>query len=412
MWGQKYQPNRLDTYLIAATAAIHNSADSTLNQQYWGHTYKAEWDSVISDKMFFEVRGGQFGYDWPYTRNSNAPAFQDLSTNVVSGGNQDGWWTNRRRNQGFATLSIFKDGWAGSHNFKIGGELFGESTEYKRGFGGVGNVPGDVLHILRNGVPSEVLLFQSPVDSFDGLSTLGLYVTDTWRASSKLTLSLGLRFDRYRSYLPAQVGPPTSTFNPNPQVTFAAIDNLLTWNLPAPRLGFTYDLTGSGKTVIKGNFAQYWWNPGTAVIAENVNNNPVDWYNRYNWTDKNGNGVWDQGEQGALTASRGGVGSAILDPAGSAGHLHARSRRLGGARAGAERRRARGFRVAPHLAARAVEQRQPSALGLQRADDDSRSGSRRRAEDGGRWRVDPGLQPERGGAGLAGAERAAEHART
>src|SRR5712671_6149817 len=28
MWGQKYQPNRLDTYLISATAAIHNSADS------------------------------------------------------------------------------------------------------------------------------------------------------------------------------------------------------------------------------------------------------------------------------------------------------------------------------------------------------------------------------------------------
>src|SRR5260370_963069 len=101
--------------------------------------------------MFFEVRGGQFGYDWPYTRNSNAPAFQDLSTNVVSGGNQDGWWTNRRRNQVFGTLSIFKDGWAGSHNFKIGGELFNESTEYKRGFGGVGNVPGDVLHVLGNG---------------------------------------------------------------------------------------------------------------------------------------------------------------------------------------------------------------------------------------------------------------------
>jgi hypothetical protein len=316
MWGQKYQPNRLDTYLIAATAAIHNSADSTLLQQYWGHTYKGEWDSILSDKMFFEVRGGQFGYDWPYRRNSNAPAFQDLSTNVVSGGNQDGWWTNRRRNQVFGTLSIFKDGWAGSHNFKIGGEVFNESTEYKRGAGGVGNVPGDVLHVLRNGLPSEVLLFQSPVDSFDGLRTFGAYITDTWRATGKLTLSLGARFDRYRSFLPAQTGPPSGTFNTAPQVSFASIDNLLTWNLPAPRLGFTYDLVGNGRTVIKGNYAQYWWNPGTSVIAENLNNNPVDWYNRYNWVDKNGNGVWDNGEQGLLTASRGGVGSAILDPAG------------------------------------------------------------------------------------------------
>ena len=38
MWGRKYQPNRLDTYLIAATSAIHNSADSTLNQQVPGAT--------------------------------------------------------------------------------------------------------------------------------------------------------------------------------------------------------------------------------------------------------------------------------------------------------------------------------------------------------------------------------------
>jgi hypothetical protein len=313
MWGRKYQPNRLDTYLIPATAAIHNSADSTLLQLYWGHTYKAEWDSVVNDKMFFEVRGGQFGYNWPYHRNSNAPAFQDLSTNVVTGGNQDGWWTNRRRNQLFATLSVFKDNWLGTHNFKVGTEVFDESTEYKRGANGVGNVPGDVLQVLKNGLPAEVYLFKSPVDSLDGLRTYGLYVSDTWRAGQKLTLTLGVRFDRYRSYLPAQLGPPVGPFNTTQQ-TFGAIDNVLSWNLPAPRLGFTYDVSGDGKTVVKGAYAQYWWNPGTANVDEQVNQNPVDWYNRYLWADKNGNGVWDPGEQGNLIASRGGVGSAVLSP--------------------------------------------------------------------------------------------------
>ena len=39
-WGKKTQPNRLDTFLIAATAAVHPSADSTWNQDYWAHTYK------------------------------------------------------------------------------------------------------------------------------------------------------------------------------------------------------------------------------------------------------------------------------------------------------------------------------------------------------------------------------------
>src|SRR5207249_10154405 len=116
---------------------------------------------------------------------------------------------------------------------------------------GVGYVHGEVLHLLRNAAPSEVFLFLSPTASLNGLSTPGLYLADTWRAGQRLTLSLGVRYDRYRSYLPAQTGPPAGPFNPT-QATFAAVDNLLTWNLPAPRVGFTYDLRGNGKTILKG----------------------------------------------------------------------------------------------------------------------------------------------------------------
>ena len=98
-WGKKTQPNRLDTFLITATAAVHQSADSTWNQAYWAHTYKGEWDSVISDRAFFEIRGGQFHYKWPNTRYTNAPAYADLGTNIVSGGNRDGWFNIPTRNQ-------------------------------------------------------------------------------------------------------------------------------------------------------------------------------------------------------------------------------------------------------------------------------------------------------------------------
>ena len=100
------------------------------------------------------------------------------------------------------SFSYFKDGWGGSHNFKIGGEIFDERFDYQRGQGGVGYVPGDVLHILRNGSPTEVLLFLSPTASLNGLRTYGAYLADTWRVGPRLTLTLGARFDRYRSYLP------------------------------------------------------------------------------------------------------------------------------------------------------------------------------------------------------------------
>ncbi|HEV3059556.1 MAG TPA: carboxypeptidase regulatory-like domain-containing protein [Vicinamibacterales bacterium] len=312
-WGLKQQPNRLDTFLIPATIAIHNSPDSTWNQSYWAHTYKVGWDDVVNDKMFFEVHGGQFHYLWPNTRYTQAPAYEDLSTNIVSGGNQDGWFRDITRNQILGSLSYFKDGWAGSHNLKVGGEFFNERYDDLRGQNGLGQVPGDVLMVLSRGKPSEVVLFQSPTASLNGLWTTGLYASDLWRLNSRLTVTLGVVFDRYRSYLPAQTGPPVGPFNPT-QTNFAAVDNLITWNLTAPRVGLTYDLGGNGKTVLKANYASYWWNPGTTAIDSLVNPNSPDWYRRYVWNDTNGDGVWQPGEQGQLNTSRGGVGSTQLDP--------------------------------------------------------------------------------------------------
>lgn len=312
-WGKKQQPNRLDTFQVGATAALHSSADSTWNQSYWAHTYKGEWDSVVSDRAFIEIRGGQFHYKWPNTRYTTAPAYADLLTNVVSGGNRDGWFNIPTRNQVLGSFSYFKDGWAGTHNFKIGGEIFDERFDYLRGQDGLGYVPGDVLHLLRNGAASEVILFLAPTASLNGLRTTGVYLSDTWRTGSRLTLSLGVRYDRYRSYLPAQTGPPVGPLNPT-QASFDAVDNLLTWNLPAPRLGFTYDLRGNGKTIVKGNAALYWWNPGTGSVDEAVNPNAVDWNRRYIWNDANTDLRWQPGEQvGAPNASSGGVGSTLLD---------------------------------------------------------------------------------------------------
>jgi outer membrane receptor protein involved in Fe transport len=260
-WGRKSQPNRLDTFAIGATAARHSSADSTWQQLYWGHTYKAGWESVVSDRTFVEVRGGQFRYVWPNYRYSDSPAYADIGNQIVSGGNRDGWFRTPSRNQVAGSMTYFKAGWGGDHSFKVGGEWFHETFTDERGVGVDGVVPGDVLHILNNGVPAEVYLFATPSVSEQGLLTLGLYVQDSWRVNSRLTLNLGLRFDRYRSFLPEQEGPPVGRFN-DTQVSFPEISNVKTFNEPVPRLGLVHDLTGEGRTVLKANYAQYAWNPG------------------------------------------------------------------------------------------------------------------------------------------------------
>ncbi|MGH9385617.1 MAG: TonB-dependent receptor domain-containing protein [Vicinamibacterales bacterium] len=314
MGGRKLQPNRMDTFAIGALTARHNSADSTWRQQYWGHTYKSGWDSVVNDRVFFEVRGGQFRYIWPNYRYTESPAFQDIGNQLVSGGNRDGWFNIQARNQVLGSLSYFKEGWGGSHNFKVGGEWFRETGTFIRGDGGKGNVPGDVLHILNNGVPAQVYLFQTPSKSENGLRTNGLFLQDTYQVGGRLTFNIGLRLDQYHAFKPEQEGPPVGKFNAGPQLKFAAVDNVITFNAFAPRIGVVYDLTGGGKTVVKFNYGSFWWNPGTAIVQDSNDNSP-DWFRQYTWTaDRNGNGLWDAGEEGALLAQRGGLGSAAIDP--------------------------------------------------------------------------------------------------
>jgi hypothetical protein len=205
------------------------------------------------------------------------------------------------------SLSLFKDGWGGNHNIKIGGEVFHETVEdiFKDGF------EEDILHVMQNGAKLDVILFETPNSSIGGLRTYGTFVNDTWRVNNKVTLNVGGRFDRYRAFAPAQEHP-AGKFNPTP-IQFAAKDNIVDWNLFAPRLGLTYDIRENGKTVIKFNYGKYWFNPGADFVF-NVSENSSSWWRRYRWSDVNNNGRWDAGEEGALVDRRGGVATESLDP--------------------------------------------------------------------------------------------------
>jgi hypothetical protein len=304
--GRKHQPLRQDSFLLGNTTGINLREDSTWEQLYWGWVWKGEYNSVINDRTFFEVRAGQFGYDWPNLPNGTEPRFEDTGNNIIEGGNRD-WQRDRRRNQVLGSLSYFKDRWAGDHNFKIGGEVFKETTldDWKDGY------PNNVLHRLNNGVPTDVYLFE-PGAGKVGLWTYSGFANDTWQLNSRLTMSLGLRLDKYVGFLPEQEHP-VSRFNPT-ALTFDAVDEVIDWTLWSPRAGVTYDVTGNGKTVVKVNYGQYWWNPGADFMFNVSPNAQGGWNKRHAWTDPNGNGVWDPGEEGRLVSTSGGVATESLDP--------------------------------------------------------------------------------------------------
>ncbi len=307
--GLNHQPTRLDPFGpagsgLSSATAINETEESTADQHNAGWVWKGEWNAVIDDHLIFEARAGQFGTEQEWKARSSAPRFEDIDTLLVQGGNRD-WQTSGRRNQVFGNMSYFRNGWLGSHDLKFGGEMI-RWTVAETWLSGY---PGNVVHILRSGEPSAVFIIDTPSRSESGVWTYSAYAADSWRLMSRLTINAGLRFDRYRLFLPEQEHPAGS---PTAQ-KFAAVPNLIDWNVVVPRIGAVYDVTGDGMTLATATFGQYGVAPGNA-LGLNANPNSDPWWTRYEWTDPDRSGVWERGEEGRRLSRRGGAAVESLDP--------------------------------------------------------------------------------------------------
>ncbi len=311
--GTKEQPNRTDS--VRFPAPVHITADSTVLQASPSWVFKGEWNGTIGQNMFAEVRAGQFGYNFGLDSNTGDLRYESLSTSQVLGGGRD-WELRRRRNQYTGALTYFKDAFlGGSHNLKIGGEYLDEKGETLWN----SYYTDNVVHLV-NGPLTGPLSATTPVtvrltnnsDSWNALATSSLFITDTWTIN-RLTLNLGARFDRYRVWLPEQ-SLPAGRFVPS-ALSFAAVSEVVAFNHIAPRFGATYDLTGDGRTVLKGNYGRFYFNPGVN-LADSVNPNTSTQYAEWPWNDLNGDRVFQEGEQvgSAPTIQFGGVANASIDP--------------------------------------------------------------------------------------------------
>ncbi len=190
----------------------------------------------------------------------------------------------------------------GSHQLKIGGswslykktqDLFGNT---QGGFVFNGNYTGyDFADFLLGYANSYTELAVQDKGNWNNVSWAA-YIQDNWRVNSRLTLNLGLRWDgiphtyeandRASNFYPGLYDPsqaavilPDGTISPSspglgtsPNPDLAGIQFYLNgigiagqngipkglvndyWNSFGPRLGFAYDLTGTGKTILRGGF--------------------------------------------------------------------------------------------------------------------------------------------------------------
>ena len=123
-----------------------------------------------------------------------------------------------------------------------------------------------------------------------------------------MTFNYGFRFEHFQGYAPAQGQPGNQFF---PARDFPKINNIPNWNNGTWRFGVTYDLSGDGKTALKGFVGRFMRQDGTGLVdTVNPNTRSGDFRS---WNDANGNLLPELDELGPPTRPFGGLFTRI-DP--------------------------------------------------------------------------------------------------
>ncbi|MBI4473150.1 MAG: TonB-dependent receptor, partial [Acidobacteria bacterium] len=155
----------------------------------------------------------------------------------------------------------------GNHSLKIGGEVrrvqnnFNHNTTRRGAFTFTGRYSGAGLADVLLGIPSSTSINRGPSQRYFRSTSLNFFVQDDWKASKRLSLNLGVRYEINTP--PVENNNLVSNFNPRTgQVELAGVDIPrgvlpIDYNDIAPRIGLAYNLTEDRRTILRSGYGVY-----------------------------------------------------------------------------------------------------------------------------------------------------------
>ncbi len=237
---------------------------STQNQDSWSAVGPMlKWTYIASPTTTLDVQVSRGGYWWPSIPWTSDVSIQDRNSGEIRGGYLE---TNRRPVR-----------WQWNFNFSKFGDLGSTSHELKTGYHGTWGYSSATDQVgYRNqqfyryrstdaeeamGMfflnPDDVRIYDYPNFSKNGESYDSWFLNDKVTINQNLTISFGVRWDRYTSWLPEQGNSGVGPFATARIFPAQGPDQFPVYNSIVPRVSFVYDITGEGRVALKASYGQY-----------------------------------------------------------------------------------------------------------------------------------------------------------
>ncbi len=203
-------------------------------------------------------------------------------------------WLNREQNELTAMVSDSVSLLSGNHNIKFGGEIRRLHYNTRGAFnqrgtisfdgsrnGMIPRLPGNeragALADFLLGLPFESTIVTGQFGRGYRQWAYSGYFQDTWRATPRLTLNLGLRYEYSAPW--SEVNAKLSNLTPGGVLAVVGEPGLDRLYRPdrnnfGPRVGLAFNVDGKGRTVIRAGFGVLYETLLQANSIEQVENNP------------------------------------------------------------------------------------------------------------------------------------------